>query len=70
MKIRVGVAIALGCVASGVSLATETIGVSSAAELADAVRRIGEIRKASRDVPIEVVLSGGDYDVPAGIRLK
>ena len=72
-KIFVGIATvcsAFGCVASGGAFAAETICVSSAAELADAVRRIGEIRKTSRDVPIDVVLSGGDYDMPAGIRLK
>ena len=50
--------------------AAETINVSSAAELTNAVRRVAEIRKANRDVPIEIVFAGGDYDVPMELRLR
>jgi len=45
--------------AAGGAAAAETINVSSAAELTNAVRRVAEIRKANRDVPIEIVFSGG-----------
>ena len=48
----------------------ETINVKNGDELAAAVKSLKSIRAANRDVPVEILLASGDYDVPAEMRLK
>ena len=48
----------------------ETINVKNGDELAAAVKSVKSIRAANRDVPVEILLASGDYDVPAEMRLK
>ena len=48
----------------------ETINVANGKELAAAVKSIGAIRAANRDVPVEILLASGGYDVPSEITLR
>jgi len=76
VKVRVGTIIAaFAAVACGESaLATEAVGraieVSNGKELAAAVKSVKDIRAANRDVPVEILLASGDYDVPNEIVMR
>ena len=61
------------CAASAVLVlngTAETINVANGRELAAAVKSIGAIRAANRDVPVEILLASGDYDVPSEITMR
>lgn len=63
----------IGCAFSAVLVVNgtaETISVSNGNELASAVKSIGTIRAANRDVPVEILLASGDYDVPNEIVMR
>ena len=48
----------------------KTITVANGEELAAAVKSICTIRAANRDVPVEILLASGDYDVPSEITMR
>ena len=47
----------------------ETIPVSNGEELTAAIKQIVKTRKANSNAVIDVVLTSGDYNVPASLRL-